>query len=76
MAGIWTESDVADEPGKGRKQARHPLNLVDRAHLKLQELIAAKGAERASGRFGVIIVLDRGQQTGIRYSIDEAIFVN
>lgn len=61
---------------KPPKRDRRRQNLLDKAQVALAELIAAKDAERASGRFGVVIVMDQAGHTGIRYVIDEAIFVN
>lgn len=65
-----------DERHKTQRNARPEPNLLDKGQRALQELVQAKSAERASGRFGVVIVLDRGKHAGIRMVIDEAHYVS
>lgn len=65
-----------EEAGKPHKPIRPERDLLDKAMAALQELVRVKGAERASGRFGVMVVLDRGQHAGIRQVTDEAHYVN
>lgn len=58
------------------KQRREKPNLLDKAHRALDILMAEKDAKCAPGRFGVVIVRDKAGHTGLRYVIDEAIFVS
>lgn len=53
---------MADGP---RRQRRQP-NLLDDAKSALVDLITSRGAESASGDFGIVITLDRGEHRRIR----------
>jgi hypothetical protein len=59
-----------------QRRERVRANLVDKAQRALAELMAEKDAACASGRFGVVIVRDQSGHTGLRFVIDEAIFVS
>jgi hypothetical protein len=48
------------------RRERRPESLLDAAQAALQQLIVDRGAELASGTFGVLIVLDRGNHRHVR----------
>lgn len=59
-----------------RRQRKPPQNLLAKAQAALVALIEEKDAQRASGRFGVVIVRDQHGHTGLRIITDEAVFVS
>lgn len=63
-----------------QRRERRAVSLIDPAVANLIRLIKDRGAELASGSFGVLIVLDRGQHRHIKLyqeqTIDTATAVN
>lgn len=62
-----------DDSPKKHRNIRHPADLLDKAQATLAQLHAAKVAEQASGRFGVVLTFDAGKPTGVRQIADEPI---
>ncbi len=49
-----------------QRRVRRSLNLLDDATKELVRLIGDRGAESASGDFGIVLTLDRGEHRRIR----------
>lgn len=63
-------------PDRNTRRERGRPDLLDKAKKALEDLMVEKDAKCASGRFGVVIVRDQAGHTGLRYVIDEGIFIS
>jgi hypothetical protein len=65
-----------ESPENKRKKRRHTTDILDAATQHLAQLLAVEIANQASGRFGIMVLLDGGRPTGIRRITDEAITIH